>query len=153
MIIFRYLFKEVYSTLLLLVSTAILVFLLTSNQFVHYLTQAAAGSVPIRTVFQMMCLQVPLLLPLLLPLGLYLGILMGYGRLYADQEMTVLSACGYSRAQLLGWSLIFSILISLVVGALSLWLQPIVEDYKRQVLIDAATSSPLERIAPGNLSN
>ena len=146
MIIFRYLVKEVYSTLL--ASTAVLLLLLISNQFVHYLTQAAAGVVPLRTVAQMMSLQIPLLLGLLLPLGLYLGILMAYGRLYVDREMTVMSACGLSKAQLIGMTLVFSTVIALIVAVLMLWLQPKTETYKRRVLIDAATSSPLERITP-----
>jgi lipopolysaccharide export system permease protein len=146
-IIFRYLIKEVYGTLL--ASTLVLLLLLISNQFVHYLTQAAAGVVPLRTVMQIMSLQIPLLLGLLLPLGLYLGILMGYGRLYADQEMTVMSACGMSRWQLIKMTLAFSGVIALIVAFLMLWLQPTIESYKRQILIDAAASSPLERISPG----
>ncbi|MDF3055588.1 MAG: putative rane spanning protein [Gammaproteobacteria bacterium] len=147
MIIFRYLIKEVYGTLL--ASTLVLLLLLISNQLVHYLTQAAAGVVPLRTVMQIMSLQIPLLLGLLLPLGLYLGILMGYGRLYADQEMTVLSACGMSRGQLIKMTLLFSSVIAMIVALLMLWLQPKVEGYKRQIIIDAAASSPLERISPG----
>jgi lipopolysaccharide export system permease protein len=145
-IIFRYLVKEVYSTLF--ATTAVLLLLLISNQFVRYLTQAAAGVVPLRTVMQMMSLQIPLLLGLLLPLGLYLGILMAYGRLYVDREMTVMSACGLSKAQLTGMTLTLSAVICLIVAVLMLWLQPKTEGYKRQVLIDAASSSPLERIAP-----
>jgi lipopolysaccharide export system permease protein len=145
-ILFRYLVKEVYSTLL--ASTAVLLLLLISNQFVHYLTLAASGVVPLRTVTQMMSLQIPLLLGLLLPLGLYLGILMGYGRLYVDREITVMSACGLSKAQLIGMTLSFSVVIALIVAILMCWLQPKAETYKRQVLLDAATSSPLERITP-----
>lgn len=151
MIIFRYLIKEVYTTLL--ASTAVLLLLLISNQFVHYLTKAAAGVLPLRTVMQMMSLQIPLLLGLLLPLGLYLGILMAYGRLYTDREMTVMSACGLSKAQLIGMTLTFSFAICILVSVLMLWLQPKTESYKRDVLLEAATSSPLERAIPGQFIN
>src|ERR1700722_345495 len=150
MIIYRYLVKEVYITLL--ASTAVLLLLLISNQFVHYLTQAAAGAVPFRTVMQVMSLQVPLLLGLLLPLGLYLGILMAYGRLYADREMTIFFACGLSHKQLIGMTLAFSSVVCVVVTILMFWIQPLVESYKRQVYIEAATSSPLERIIPGQFT-
>lgn len=146
MIIFRYLVKEVYGTML--ATTGVLLLILISNQFVHYLGQAAAGMVPVHTVMQMMSLQVPLLLGLLLPLGLFLGILMAYGRLYTDNEMTVLSACGFSKARLLGYTLIFAALVAVVVAILMLWLQPKMEWYKRYVLQEAAQSSPLERIFP-----
>ncbi len=151
MIIFRYLAKEVYSTML--ASTGVLLLLLISNQLVHYLTQAAAGVLPLRTVMQMMSLQIPLLLGILLPLGLYLGILMAYGRLYVDREMTVLSACGMSKAQLITITLFLSLIITLLVAILMLWFLPKTETYKRQALIDAAASSPLERIAPGQFTS
>ncbi len=150
MIIFRYLVKEVYGTLL--ASTIILLLLLISNQFVHYLTQAAAGLIPIRTVVQIMSIQIPLLLGVLLPLGLYVGILMAYGRLYVDREMTVLSACGLSKAQLLGMTMAFSSVICIIVAALMLWIQPKVESYKRQILIDAASASPLEKVFQGQFT-
>ncbi len=146
MIIFRYLVKEVYGTLL--ATTGVLLLLLISNQFVHYLTQAAAGILPVRTVMQMMSLQVPLLLGLLLPLGLFLGILMAYGRLYADREMVVLAACRFSRAKLLGMTLLFSAIVSFIVGILMLWLEPKMVWYKRHILAEAAQASPLERIFP-----
>ena len=150
MIIFRYFLKEVYGTLL--ASTLILLLLLISNQFVHYLTQAASGIIPIRTVMQIMSIQVPLLLGILLPLGLYIGILMAYGRLYVDREMTVLSACGFSKAQLLGMTFSFSILVCALVAAIMFWVQPKVESYKRQILINAAAASPLEKIFQGQFN-
>lgn len=150
MIIFRYLGKEVYGTLL--ASTVILLLLLISDQFIRYLTQAAQGIIPLRTVMQIMSIQVPLLIGILLPLGLYVGLLMAYGRLYVDREMTVLSACGFSKAQLLGMTLLFATVICLIVTGVMLWLQPKVESYKRHVLIEAAAASPLERILPGQFT-
>lgn len=146
MIIFRYFAKEVYGTLL--ASTIVLLLLVTSNQVVHYLTQAAAGVMPLRTVMQIVSLQMPLLLPLILPLGLYIGVLITYSRLHSDREMIVLWSCGFSKAQLIGTTLLFSILLSIVVAVLTLGLQPAIESYKRQILLDAATASPLERITP-----
>lgn len=146
MIIFRYLVLEVYGTLL--ASTAVFLALLISNQAVHYLAQAAAGMMPLHTIVQIISLQMPLLLPLLLPLGLYIGILVAYGRLYCDREMTVLWSCGFSKAQLTSMTLVFSAVVALIIALLTCWFQPIIESYKQQVLIDAATSSPLERMSP-----
>jgi lipopolysaccharide export system permease protein len=145
-IIFRYLVKEVYGTLL--ATTGVLLIIIISNQFIHYLSEAAMGVLPLRTVMQMMSLQVPLLLGLLLPLGLFLGILMAYGRLYIDHEMTVLSACGYSRGRLLGMTLLIATMVAVVVAVLMLWVKPKMEWYKRHILAEAAASSPLERILP-----
>jgi lipopolysaccharide export system permease protein len=146
MIIFRYLAKEVYGTLL--ASTAIFLMLLISNQAVRYLTQAAAGVMPLYTVAQIISLQMPLLLPLLLPLGLYIGVLLAYSRLHSDQEMTVLWSCGFSKAQLVSTTLLFSTILAIIIGILTLWFQPVVESYKRQIIVDAASASPLGQVTP-----
>lgn len=146
MIISRYLTKEVYATLL--ATTFILLLIFISNQFIHYLNQAASGGLPVRAVMQLMSLQVPLLLGYLLPLGLFLGILLAYGRLYVDQEMTVLAANGVSNAQLLRITLGFSTLIALVVSFLMLWVEPQLAWYREHIFAEAAVASPFETIFP-----
>ncbi len=147
MIIFRYLTREVYATLL--GTTTILLLIFISNQLIHYLGQAASGGLPARAVMQLMSLQVPLLLGFLLPLGLFLGILLAYGRLYVDNEMMVLAVCGVSRAQLLGITMLFSAVITVVVAFLMLWLEPKLAWYRDRVFAEAAVASPIETIFPG----
>ena len=90
MIIFRYLCRELFSHLLAI--TVVLLMILITNQFVHYLKGAASGEITMTAVIQMVSLQVPLLLGYLLPLALYLSILIAYGRLHVDHEMVVLPA-------------------------------------------------------------
>jgi lipopolysaccharide export system permease protein len=147
MIIFRYLTKEVYATLL--GTTLILLLIFFTNQFIHYLGRAASGGIPARTVMQLMTLQVPLLLGYMLPLGLFLGILLAYGRLYADNEMTILSACGVSKIQLITMTLAFSALIAILVGILMLWVEPRLAWYRDYIFAEAASASPVETIFPG----
>lgn len=147
MIIFRYLTREVYATLL--AATFILLLIFISNQFIHYLGRAASGGMPIRAVMQLMSLQVPLLLGYMLPLALFLGILLAYGRLYVDSEMTVLSACGTSKWQLLGITLSFSTVVAILVAILMLWVEPKLAWYRDQVFAQAAVASPIETIFPG----
>ena len=72
-IIFRYLAKEVYSTVVATSTVLLLIFM--SNQFVRYLQHAAVGELSRRVLLLLMTLQVPSLLCLLLPLSLFLGIL------------------------------------------------------------------------------
>ena len=146
MIVFRYLAKEVYAVML--ATTLVLLMLLISNQFVQYLGEAAAGRLPVKAVMELMSLQMPMLLGLMLPLGLYLGILMGYGRVYADCEMTVLSACGFGKWRLVGMTLIISAGVMVIVGILMFWVQPHVEWYKHHIMQEAIRSSPLEKIYP-----
>lgn len=147
MIIFRYLTKEVYATLL--AATTVLLLIFISNQFIHYLNQAASGGIPVRTVMQLMSLQVPLLLGYLLPLSLFLGILLSYGRLYVDNEMTVLAACGVSKKQLFWMTIGFSSVIAVIVAILMLLVEPKLAWYRDHIFAEAAAASPIETVLPG----
>ena len=122
MLIFRYLAKEVFITLVSL--TAILLLIFLSNQFVQYLTRAANGQIPAMFIFKLLMLELPNLLGLLLPLGFYISILLAYGRLYADSEMTVLHACGYGMQHLLKDTLILASIVAFCVAVVVLWASP-----------------------------
>lgn len=146
MIIFRYLSKELFSTLLAI--TLVLLIIFITNQFIHYLKDAADGHITMTAVMQIMSLQVPLLLGYLLPLGLYLSILIAYGRLCVDHEMTVLSSCGVSRAQLMGITMLVSLFVMFIVAVLMLWLEPIVEGYSSRILARALTNASIQKVVP-----
>jgi len=145
-IIFRYLCKELYSSILAI--TLVLLIIFITNQFIHYLKDAASGQITMTAVMQVMSLQIPLLLGYLLPLGLYLSILIAFGRLYVDHEMTVLSSCGMSRAQLMGMLLLISLVVMLVVGALMLWVEPIIQGYRTRILDQAMTNVSIQKVVP-----
>lgn len=150
MLIFRYLCKEVLGSLL--ATTLVLMVILITNQFVHYLNDAANGLITMTTVMKVMSLQVPLLLGFLLPLGLFIGIMMAFGRLYVDHEMTVMSACGVSRWQLLRMSLTFATLVAFVVAVLMLWAEPKVQWYRTQIIQRAEATASLSKMLPGRFS-
>lgn len=146
-LIFRYLARETYSTML--VVTALLVTIFMSHQFVHYLGDAATGRLTPQGVFQIMCIQIPLLLGFMLPLGLFLGILLSFGRLYMDNEMTIFTACGVSKTEMLNMSLGLASVVAVVVTLLMLWVEPKMAWYRNHVFARAALSSPIERVSPG----
>jgi len=129
----------VYSTLL--ATTFILLIILLSNEFVHYLSHAASGKLTAHAVLQLMTLEIPELLGLLLPLGLFIGILLAYGRLYVDSEMTVLFACGISRVRLIMITLSFSAVIMILVAAIMLFVEPKVKWYKDHIYAKVAVAS------------
>ena len=147
MIVFRYLCKEIYISLLAI--TGILLFVCLSNQFVSYITQAAAGELAISAVFKIMGIMIPFFLSFLLPLGLFLSILLVYGRMYVESEMTVLSACGFSHFQLVKATLILSLGVFIIVGYLALIVNPKVQEYRHQMLDEAGAQVILQTLMPG----
>jgi lipopolysaccharide export system permease protein len=120
-----------------------------SNQLVRYLAIAAAGKLSGWIVLKLMLLQTPHLLGLLLPLGLFLSLLLAYGRLNADNEMTVLAASGVSREYLLGTTLRFALIITCIVAVFTLWLDPYFILNRNKLLAEANAASALQTMLPG----
>jgi len=132
MLIFRYLVKEVFVTLVSL--TIILLLIFMSNQLLQYLTRAANGQLPLIFVMKLMMLELPNLIGLVLPLGFYIALLLAYGRLYADHEMVVLSACGYGGKRVLRSSLLMSLGVACLVLLIMLWASPFIAVERAKLL-------------------
>ncbi|MFI4955534.1 MAG: LPS export ABC transporter permease LptF [Gammaproteobacteria bacterium] len=122
MILSRYLVKEI------LVNTAavtlVLVLVGIMNQFVVFLGRAAAGQFPVSLLLEIVALNIPFLLSFMLPFGFFLGVLLGFGRLYAESEMTVMLACGFSVSHLVWVTLVTSIGLAILCGVLTIWTTP-----------------------------
>ena len=148
MIIARYLTREVVNTLLAVTIVLLLAFL--SQQVVRYMNYVAIGKIPTNVLLELVSFEAPYLLAILLPLGLYLGVLLAYGRLYADQEMTVLQMAGYSSRRLLGLTGYIALAVFAVILVLMLWVNPWISA-KRQQLMNSgeATVHLIQTLIPG----
>lgn len=151
MIIFRYLAKEVFLTLIALTGILMLIFL--SNQLVQYLNRAAAGGIPGVIIMKLMMLEMPNLMGLLLPLGFYVSLLLAYGRLYADSEMTVLRACGYGTQQLLKHSYIMAGLVAFVVAVIMIWGSPMIAAERAKLLRSTGIQTLIQTIMPARFQS
>lgn len=145
-ILFRYLTKEVGMTLLALISILVLIFM--SNQVMLYLNRAASGVIPGMLIMQLLLLEMPNLLCLLLPLGFYFAILVAYGRLYADSEMVVLQACGYSSTRLLMHTLWMALAVATLITYL-ISLSPMLAYQRMKLLRTTGLQTLIQTIIPG----
>jgi lipopolysaccharide export system permease protein len=148
MILFRYLTREVIAGLALI--TSLLFIILMSNEFVHYLNQIAGGKFAVSILWELIILESPRFLTVLLPFSLFLAILFTYGRLYADYEMTVLSACGFSLGQLTRLTLPLIFILSLIIAILNLWVNPALLNYRNKLLAQTGTAVELQTVQPGS---
>lgn len=147
MILFRYLTRELLTSLSLI--TSLLFLILMSNEFAHYLNQVAGGKFAANILWELIVLESPRFLAILLPFSLFLAILFTYGRFYADYEMTVLHACGFSLGQLTRLSLPFIFLITFIVAGMNLWLNPFLLHYRNKLLAQTGTAIALQTIQAG----
>lgn len=132
MILSRYLTREVFGSLLAVTFILLLIFL--SNQLVRLLSYAAAGKLAANLLVQLLGFEVPYLLAILLPLGLYLGIILAYGRLYAENELSVMQACGLSQVRLTAITYVLVSIVTTVIFILTFWVNPHIAEKKERAL-------------------
>lgn len=147
MILFRYLSREVTLTLSTVTSILLLTFL--SNQFARFLGKAAGGTFASNLLMRLFIVEVPHLLSILLPLGFFLGIVLAYGRLYADNEMTVMNVGGLSHTRLIKYTLPLAGLIMTIMSALCFWINPHLLAYRNNLLAQTGTAVQVQLITPG----
>lgn len=125
--LFRYLAKEV------LVSTAgvtlILLLVILSGRFTSYLGRVAEGKMTFEFLFIILGYHIPSFVQMIMPLAFFLSLLLAFGRLYIENEMSVLFSSGISKVKLAGYTLGIALLISLFSGTINLWLAP-ASEYK-----------------------
>jgi lipopolysaccharide export system permease protein len=122
---------------MLLGVTVVLLLIFLSNSLVRYLGQAAAGQLPGDVIFQLVALKAVKYLILLVPLSLYLAILLVLGRMYRDNEMAAMGACGIGIMRLYRPLLLIALPLSVVLAWLSLQTVPRTNDLELRI-IDAA---------------
>ena len=146
MIIYRYLSRQLFWATLAV--SSVLTFILVSSRFLKYLSQAAVGKLEGSAVFMIMAYRLPDFLELILPLGLFLGILLSYGRMYLENEMVVLQACGVSQKRLVALSMIPALCMSLVIGFFSFYLSPWGSQQASSLILEQERRSGLDVLSP-----
>ncbi|TKB46936.1 LPS export ABC transporter permease LptF [Thalassotalea mangrovi] len=147
MIIIRYLLGEVSRTQLGVFLVLMTIFI--SQKFVRVLGDASDGGIPGDMVMTFIALTVPHLIGIMLPLSLFLGILLAYGRIYAENEMTVFHACGVSEWYVVRVTLIAALITALITGAFTLYLSPLAAESEYQVKEKLAKDIGVSALVPG----
>ncbi|TBR37606.1 LPS export ABC transporter permease LptF [Marinomonas agarivorans] len=145
--LFRYLTREV------LVSTAavslILLLIISSGRFISYLGQVAEGKISFGFLFVILGLKLPEFIQLVIPLAFFVSLLLTYGRLYIENEMSVLFSCGISKVKLMQYSLGIALLVMILSAFFSLWLVPYSEYQSDIAKQEQAKLTVFDFIQPG----
>ncbi len=122
MILTRYFLRELLTSTFVI--TGILMLIVVSARLVVHLNKAVAGIIPPEAVFYTIVYNSPNFLQLILPLGFYISILLVYGRMYSENEMTVLHSTGFGPKQIFKITMAPVAVMMVLIGFLSLWLAP-----------------------------
>ena len=147
MILFRYFAKEVFLTMFAV--TGVVLVISMGWRFSGYLNQAAAGMMTSEILFALMGYRLPGFLELIVPVSFFLSIMLTYGRLYVDNEMTVLQSCGMSPGRLIRMTLAMSVIVMLLTATVSLWLKPMGEERVETLLQGQKNLTEFDTLVPG----
>jgi lipopolysaccharide export system permease protein len=118
----RYLMREAGSALLAV--AIVLLAIMISAQFARYLAQAAGGTLPKDLLLSVVGLTSLQYLMILIPFSALLAVMQTLGRLYKDQEIAAMTACGVGGRRLYQPFLVLAVGMSLLAGAFSFEIGP-----------------------------
>lgn len=123
MIIQRYIDREILHKLVWIALLLLMIF--TTQRFVEYLGDAAAGKIPASYVFRMLWLKVLSMQTEVLPVVLFLAVILAFSRLNQDNELAVIATAGIGKRDqmrmVLRFSLAFCTLVALCAFVAGPW--------------------------------
>ncbi|GAA0900220.1 LPS export ABC transporter permease LptF [Luteibacter anthropi] len=105
-------------------TAVVLLVIFAGGAFATVLQKVANGSIQPSVMFEVLGLQMVDLLSTLLPMAAFLGTLIALGRMYRESEMHVLASSGMGPRGMLRPVIMLTVVATLVVGTVSLWLGP-----------------------------
>ncbi len=151
MIVFRYLNQEVQRAFAAILAVLFLIFF--SQRLVYYFRDIGDGELRLLAVFQLLLFYLPVLASLLLPLTLFLAIVLAFGRLYVEQEMTVLHATGVSERDLLRNLMKSVLVLTAVTAVVTLFITPWSLSKQQDVLAEESAQADFNLLSPGRFQN
>jgi len=149
-IIDRYILKELLLTWLAV--GLVLMLILLSGTLVQLLGKAADGRIPSDVIWVLLLFMGARYLILLIPLSLYLGVLLTFSRLYKDNEMAAMGACGIGLMRLYRPLLMLIIPVVSLFMYLTLYLMPMVSQQAAQLKTEIANRSELTGLSAGRFN-
>lgn len=147
MIIIRYLVRETFKSQVAILFILLLIFF--CQKMVRILGAVVNGDIPTNLVFSLLGLGIPEMAQLILPLSLFLGLLMTLGRLYTESEITVMHACGLSKAVLIKAAMVLAFFTGVLALANAFWLSPWSSLHSDEVMAEAKANPGLASLAEG----
>ncbi len=146
MLIFRFFCREIFAVVSVIVLVVLAILLM--SQAAVYLSDITYGKVAVGFFGRFMLINIPFLISYVLPFAFYFGLLFAYGRFYAESEMVVMQAAGFSNGRLFFYSMIMAIMVMVIVATLVFVVNPIVMSERGKILRYSKTHI-LQTIIPG----
>jgi lipopolysaccharide export system permease protein len=146
----RYLLREILLGWLAI--TLVLWLIMISHRMVGYLAQAATGELPGDVILVLLGVKTLWMIAYVMPFSLALGVVSGLGRLYRDNEMTVLVACGVGPGRIYRPLLGMAFLVAVILGWLVLDYIPGVIAYGERLTQRAEQQADISLLGAGRFN-
>ena len=146
-IIRRYISQQVLSTAAAVV--LVLTVILMSGRVIKYFGMAADGRLDVRLLTAVLLYRLPGFLDIIVPLGFFIAILLTFGRLYLDNEMSVLAASGVSPARIVSHLALPALVTMAVVASTSLYVTPTGNAASEKLFAEQAERNTFDLVRPG----
>ena len=146
----RYLLQEVIYGWLAV--TMVLCLILVSNRLVLFLAGAASGDIAANVIFKLLGLKMVWYMVHIVPFALALGVVLGLGRLYRDNEMTVMSACGVGVWRIYKPLLGFGLVVAALLTWLALFVSPEIQGVSSRLTMMAEEQADLTLLGAGRFN-
>lgn len=151
MILRRYMSQQVTSTTMIVLF--FLMALMLGGRLIRYFGIAAEGRLDVGFLFAIIGYNLPVFLELILPLSFFVAMMLVFGRMYVDNEMSVINGSGISRGQLARMMMPLIIGLFLFEAGLSLWAKPWGVSQAEKIWQRQALTSALDLIKPQTFIN
>ncbi len=151
LILERYLYREILASFFAV--SLLLVVMFFSTTFFQLLTKALEGELPVAILFSFFALKLAENIVMILPFAFFLAVLLALGRLYKDNEIAALTACGAGPRYLFSSVGTMAVMVSLFVGYLALFFAPWVGDLSVQLQDEAKARQEIEGVVPGRFNS
>ena len=146
MILRQYMTRQVISTTLIVLM--FLMVLMLGGRLIRYFGMAAEGRLNIGFLFSIIGYNMPTFLELILPLSFFVALMLVFGRMYVDNEMSVLFSSGQSRGRINRLMLPLILVLFLVEAGVSLWAKPYGVAQTEKIWQTQSLSSAFDMVKP-----
>ncbi len=143
----RYLAREI--SLTLFAAASVLVLVVFGNLFVRLLAQATEAQIPANLILPLLVLGGFESLILLMPVSLLLAVMLTMGRLYRDNEMAALRACGIGYKRLYRPVMLVAVPLAATLAVVALYISPWTARLADEITASMESEAQLMGVMPG----
>lgn len=146
-VISRFVVGDIFRGIAVISGVLLLIYL--SNRFVQLLDDVASGALPIDIVFTLLVLKSASNLVLVLPPALFMATLITFGRMYKENEIAALAACGAGIGRLYRALAVPVVAVVLMIAALVLLVSPWATKLALQIQAEGQMRADVSGIGAG----